>query len=759
MLNMDKETKDIFFRLYQKINCLKKQIGEVDKEVQFFDNLVDFPVEGVADNIYVDNSTGQVYIWDGSGYITYSEVDHFVARQAFEPYYDNPSIELLTDGEQFERFLDAHYIYVPGTNEHRISFVSILSSENTIKYRYASSLDNGKTWSFDALLPAFFEPLGSGDEIDLHEHLIYPLDANNWRMYYQAKDASNKYRTKLATSTDGGLNWVRQGVVLDVGGVGEWDEFYAGMRNIIKLPDNTFYAAYEGRSTSNGLISGGVAKSVDGITWTKIGQVIEADPLNYPHEGTGGLVNDVKYINGVYVMMYGTKQSTNTNVQNTVRYINIAISYDGITYNRYPGNPIINLSDYLVDVPGSWNYGTEDFISWSEVPGKEGAYTIITRGRPIYLGGPVKWNYGLYWFGNRINSDDILDANLVGTDLILEKKLGKDLIVDLSSLGDWINDGTYYGSIKATGTALQNGAELLAKVASLELLAVSPTTLIVPPGIYDLNNIPLEISSENFTLTSLNGENNVNITGTVTLDADNTSLIGVTADFINFTVAVGTQQRSGLLFKNCEALNTGSFTYNASIPFAIDDSVFENCISVNDSFIYGSQFSSTEVTIKNCIGGENCFFHCYETLFQVSSVIIENCIGTDNCYFFSTESNSSVTNSFINNCIGGENCFGRRVSFENSNFYNIRGADNCVSQCSLESSCSINSSNFISDFLNNTEGRGNIRYTTFGDVSHVLDTVPLNFLYCMCTNSSFQIFATCRTKYCLNEDYTTNNQN
>lgn len=750
------------------------------------------PDKGCPNILYVYN--GNFYTWNGTTFIEVgTEFYNFLPKQSFEPYNVNPPIPLLTsDNTSFERYLDAHYMYVQGTNEHRIYFLCFAAAGPSIQggglqYRYCSSFDEGKTWTFDPTITKYFTALGSGDEVELYENVIYQLDATNWRMYYQAKDAGGIYRTKLATSNDAGLTWVRQGVVLDVGTVGQWDSHYAGLRNIIKLPDGTYYAAYQGRNSTSAVFNGGAATSIDGLTWTKIGKVVEMESGLYPWEGSNGLINCVQYIDGVYYMMYGTKGVPD--IQNTNRYIGITISTDGINYTKYENNPIIDLSEYLVNTPGSWNYGTEDFIGWEKHPTKEGYYNIITRGRPVYPGsGPVNWNFGLYWFGNRINSDDIIDATLVNTDLNLVKRLGEDIVVDLSSLQDWINDGKYYASIKATGTALQNGAELLAKVAQLELDAIQPMTLIVPPGTYDLDGSVLEISLDSFTLTSINGENNVNIIGTVTLNEDRTSLIGIKADVINFTGPT----KTGLLFKNCIG-GVNSFTVEGiTESFSLASSTFENCIADMGSFLHvrGSEtiisatdikminckstdysffyntassgfITATDILIDGCTGTTNCFFVTGESAtFNITNINIKNCKGSDESYLYTVTSGNTASYLSINNSIGGNACFGRGIAFDlECNFDNIVGGEACMRDCTSIRRVEINNSYFGDAFLANSNMDATINNTIIESEASVDADLAVNFIYCHYRAGSFPTYGVNRTRYCLNSNFTTDNQN
>ena len=568
-------------RLEKKLCCI----------IQRYDTFEDFPAVGKEGVFYFEKATGVFYYWNG---VSYSEVNNdtyeFLARQSFEPYQENPPIPLTVDAVQFERYLDAKYLYIEGTQEHRIYFLCIPVSTGLHQYRYAFSLDEGKTWDFNPATPHYFEALGSGDEVGLHEHYIYQVDALNWRMYYQAYDGSGKYRTKLATSTDGGLTWTRQGVVLDVGAPGEWDSNYAGFRNVIKLPDGTFYAAYEGHS--GGAMSAGAAKSTDGLTWTKIGQVFEMEPGTYPWEGSAGLINYVQYIDGNFVMMYGTKQLSAA-TQNTNRYIGLAYSADGINYHKYKNNPIINLSDFLVDTPGSWNYGTEDFISWDIVPNKEGAYTIITRARPVYAGGPMKWNFGLYWFGNRINSDDIINAELNGNILSLIRRLGVNIDINLDSvLTTSINDVWFIstGGDNSTSEIGNIFKPAFDPFYVVQNLANDGDTLKLHNGTYEAGtSVPLVPG--NFSLHSLAKVTPTTIIAdpsvTFTIDANNDDMFWLASDISSFGTSVGALKFYLLGKPNITALRNGS---SVCLPFGFYDALSDVKLELgNVSYLGGGR--------------------------------------------------------------------------------------------------------------------------------------------------------------------------
>ena len=351
---------------------------------------------GGVDTSYTRNDSvfvvsGGVEYFSGS-FVDNAKILNWVARQKLEPQL-NPPVSLTVGDTVFSRVLDAKYLYVPNSQEQRIYFVSTVNGSTVRGYRFVSSYDYGRTWSWANTQPAYFTPIGWGHEVNLHEHFILAEDSLNWKMWYQAVDSLNIYRTRFATSTDAGKSWTRQGTCLDVGGIGEWDNTYAGVRNVLKLDDGTYYMCYEGRDSTHNM-SAGIATSTDGLNWTKKGQVLVMDTAIYSWE-SNGMIPYVQKINGKYLMLYGN------NNQNTLlnddQYIGMAYSDDGINFTKYENNPILNL-DTFFDPESGWNY-FEEFISFEPVPGQEGAFSVITRGRKEF--GAI-WNFGLYWLGNRI---------------------------------------------------------------------------------------------------------------------------------------------------------------------------------------------------------------------------------------------------------------------------------------------------------------------------------------------------------------------
>ena len=88
---------------------------------------------------------------------------------------------------------------------------------------------------------------------------------NTWYMYYTDAASAEDDRVHLATSSDG-HRWTAQGMVLDVGATGSWDDLKVGRPAVLHEAD-TFYLWYDGNDGSARHV--GLATSRDGRSFTR----------------------------------------------------------------------------------------------------------------------------------------------------------------------------------------------------------------------------------------------------------------------------------------------------------------------------------------------------------------------------------------------------------------------------------------------------------------------------------------------------------
>lgn len=138
-------------------------------------------------------------------------------------------------------------------------------------------------------------------------------------------------------------NWNRQGVVLDLGEPGAYDDKNIESPMIVKTPDGKYTMWYRGQSSVDDLGRVMRAVSDDGIHWTKTG-VVMVPAKSY--EGNRIDPMTVMYEDGIYKMWYGGEEDDET----CACY---ATSVDGINWTRYDDNPVLDVSRHSWDDEGS----------------------------------------------------------------------------------------------------------------------------------------------------------------------------------------------------------------------------------------------------------------------------------------------------------------------------------------------------------------------------------------------------------------------
>jgi predicted GH43/DUF377 family glycosyl hydrolase len=154
-------------------------------------------------------------------------------------------------------------------------------------------------------------------------------EGNLFKMYFLNLYNSAKTNVGYAESTDG-INWnyVHPVPVLDVT-PGAWDALAVQSGAIIKIQE-TYYMYYTGFSNQYNYWHIGLATSSDGKNWIK-----NNNPILLGNNMEFNIhVDDVIDIGGTYHMYYSIRT-------NSVWYIGLATSIDGINWSRYSGNPIL----------------------------------------------------------------------------------------------------------------------------------------------------------------------------------------------------------------------------------------------------------------------------------------------------------------------------------------------------------------------------------------------------------------------------------
>ncbi|UCF08626.1 MAG: hypothetical protein JSW28_02755 [Thermoplasmata archaeon] len=145
-----------------------------------------------------------------------------------------------------------HMWYFNYDNNARIGYAYSSDGINWTKYSDNPVLEGGGNNGWD-------------DESVEYPEVIYSNGL--FRMWYSGRDTTDKYRIGYATSADG-INWTKSSSnpVLDLGSVGEWDNYYVHSPTVI-FDGGSYHMWYSGNDASTYRI--GYATSPDGITWIK----------------------------------------------------------------------------------------------------------------------------------------------------------------------------------------------------------------------------------------------------------------------------------------------------------------------------------------------------------------------------------------------------------------------------------------------------------------------------------------------------------
>jgi putative two-component system response regulator len=155
----------------------------------------------------------------------------------------------------------------------------------------------------------------------------------------------------------GAAPWIRQGVVLDLGNSGDYDDKNIESPCVIKQADGAYIIWYRGQTWADKVGRIMRATSPDGVHWTRTGAVMSPSE---DYEGDKIDPMTVIFEDGIYKMWYGSE-----GFGGCACY---ATSPDGINWTRHPGNPVLRKT------PGSWDN-----------EGAGGQHSVIRAGNKYYM--------------------------------------------------------------------------------------------------------------------------------------------------------------------------------------------------------------------------------------------------------------------------------------------------------------------------------------------------------------------------------------
>jgi hypothetical protein len=177
------------------------------------------------------------------------------------------------------------------------------------------------------------------------------FDEGVYKLWYGGNDGVN-WRSMYATSVDG-LVWTKHGVVLDIGPPGSFDDEYASFPSVLKNDQGTYEMWYTAQSSTSFGWKFAYATSNDGIYWQKHGLVFYIEGWGVAHSDV--LLDE----NGVYRMYYSFYDLSHWRIGQ-------ATSSDGMHWNDY--GTVVD-----VDPPG----GPEDVHIYYPTVFKESGGTYV----------------------------------------------------------------------------------------------------------------------------------------------------------------------------------------------------------------------------------------------------------------------------------------------------------------------------------------------------------------------------------------------
>lgn len=245
---------------------------------------------------------------------------------------------------------------------------------------------DGETWTEYAGNPVLTidYDLSAVDGVHVHMPTVVKDTGGGWHMYYSCYQNSVGNRICHATSSDG-YAWTPEGVALDKGGAGEFDEGSLRMPDVLVGPDGTWHMLYNGTDPEEHYGPTGYATSPDGWTWTKQGMV-SADEYRLQ----GG---------GMYDGPYGIEQWWNCNDV----FCHSRATWDDPT--AWVDSPDVVLekgfsdwSDGYIQAPSPWLVGTTWHIWFNAFTYAGDSHERLAHARSVPV--PGEWmDVALAWDG------------------------------------------------------------------------------------------------------------------------------------------------------------------------------------------------------------------------------------------------------------------------------------------------------------------------------------------------------------------------
>jgi predicted GH43/DUF377 family glycosyl hydrolase len=273
---------------------------------------------------------GLAFSQDGISWTKYDDPSTTTA-----PYSESdPVLNLGTGGNWDDyRVTDPHVLYDSDDGLFKMWFSGVTPWVSRLGYAFSA---DGISWTKSPSNP-IMSPAGGWESLNLGSPSVLK-DGSLFRMWYMGTTGVSP-EIGLAESNDG-VSWIRYGGNPVISGsTSFWDK--EGIIGVFVMEDVGRLRMWYGGGGEGDPVKIGHATSQDGIDWTKRGAnpALEGGPSGSWDENRAWDPFVLENL-GEYMMWYSSETS------NSIGYAN---SSDGVTWNKYPANPVLSPG-----APGSW---------------------------------------------------------------------------------------------------------------------------------------------------------------------------------------------------------------------------------------------------------------------------------------------------------------------------------------------------------------------------------------------------------------------
>ena len=266
--------------------------------------------------------------------------------------------------------LDDGYIFLPKViRDGELYKMWYAGNDGSTDRIFFASSEDGTNWTKYGMVMEGTP--GQQDQNGVRPSTIIKDTDGTYKMWYQGIDAN--WRIFYADSTDG-INWNKQGVVLNLGSPGAYDDFHIDAAAVIKVHEFLYRMWYNGHDGTTGyrILH---AVSVDETNWIKQGLAVDWGPPGEYDDGGTSYCYVIKDDEEFYKMWYsGNDGSGNVRIMHAntpVRYNSGQLTSVKISL---PGGHTWDRVDIEKSVPGAYNFlniTVLDGETFNTIPGFE----------------------------------------------------------------------------------------------------------------------------------------------------------------------------------------------------------------------------------------------------------------------------------------------------------------------------------------------------------------------------------------------------